>query len=216
MAFVEEVDVFRFEGFEVEIHAKLGAVLEENFPLVEAGTVEAGALIVCEVWENVAVVSFDIQREEREDVEALPGEVVDGSDDSFAFAVLPRGISFLPVLFVRCPVFDEVVFVTVGFEAAVEPGIGEEILGGVGSCFEEEFFAAFELEVVLPDVGKAAVGTEVPPGFVSGRDLESSGGAIEVPGALSIFTNGDVGAGCEFRLVGPFSGLIRSKVNTPR
>ena len=121
---VQETLILCFLRLEMQVHAQLVGVLEDDLPLIQPRDVHPQSFIVCGVRENILIVADDIQSQERENVHSLRGQVVDGPDDAFALAPLPGRIAGLPVPDMRAPVFDEVVFVTVRLEITVEIFIG--------------------------------------------------------------------------------------------
>ena len=73
-------------------------VSENDIPLVEFGAVVVKFLISGDEGPDVVAVAAGVVGEKGEGVHSFPGEVVEGSDEAFSFAVFPSGISVFPVL----------------------------------------------------------------------------------------------------------------------
>ena len=218
IAFVQQQLVLGFQRFEVQVHAELVGVLEDDLPLVEPRDIHSQTLVVGRVRKNVVIVAFDIERQEREDVHALGGKVVDRTDHAFALAVLPGGIAGPEVFDVRGPGFDQVVLVTVRFEIAVEVRVSEEVLRCVRPAFEEVLLRLGESQMVLADVLQQTLASEIPAFFVCGSYDEGPvltvHKACTVTGIL-VVTDGDILAFPERDAVLPASRLAWRKMDPP-
>ncbi len=208
---------FVFLEFEVEVEAAGGGVVEDDAPLVELGAVVVEFVIAFDERPDVVAIAAGVVGEEGEGVDAFGGEVVEGADDAAAFAVTPLRIALAPVAEVGLPGFEgDVFFVGLG---AIEVGVGEHGLGGVGTGFEEVLAAAGELQVVFADVAEPAVGAEVAAGFVGGGDGEVAGFSVEGWEWLCVIVrrwgDGGIGTAGEMDAVGPFAGFVGGEMGAP-
>ena len=150
--------------------------------------------------------------------ETLAGDVVQRANDGPALVVLPARIAGLPVPAVRFPGFDQVVLVAVVVEGSVEINVGEKVLGGIGSLFQETFPAAQKTRIVTTVVDKTSVSPKIPARLVRRFHHEGSVCPVHETGGLARIGHGADGhkiALPEPGGPGPFSRGIGRKVHAP-
>ena len=84
---VKQLIILSFLCLEVQEHALSVGMLEHNLPLRRFGDIDAQSVPRRNVGENVLVVALDIHGQEAETTHVLRRQVVDSTDDSFAFVV---------------------------------------------------------------------------------------------------------------------------------
>ena len=218
ITFVEQQFVFGFHRFKMKVHAELGAVLEDDFPLSQAGDVQTQTLVVGGIRKDVPVIAFDIQGQEREDVHSLRRQVVHGSDDAFALAALPGRIATLEVLDMRAPVLNVFILMAIHLEIAVEFFIGQEVLRGIGAAFQEILSGLGKAQMMLAYILEQAFCSKVPTGLIRRSDVERAGPAVHETCALAgmfPFTNGNVSSLPERNAVFPGAGGIGREMDAP-
>ena len=207
----------------MQLYAHLVHVVEEDFPLVQLGGVEAPPLGVAGPHPGIgAIAAVDVVGQEVDAVDALTGEVVDGADDALALAALPGGVAGIPVGYVVGILVQAVVQARRGHASsvvgAVELVVGQEVLGAVGPALEEVLTRLGELQLVLADVLEHSLAAEIIAGLVGGGDGEAVGCAVEEAGAAASAwagVDGDVGACAEGGHVAPGADLVGHEVYTP-
>ena len=94
------VVVFSFLELEVEEESFALSVSEDDVPLIELGAIVVEFFVAENEGPDVISVTSGIIGEEGEDVHAFSRELVQRSDEAFAFAfaVFPSGVALGPVL----------------------------------------------------------------------------------------------------------------------
>ncbi|MBA7663137.1 hypothetical protein ES703_71176 [subsurface metagenome] len=86
----------------MEHQAQFVHMRKNNLPLVEFAAVETEFLFGARPRPDVlAVAAVDVIRDEINAVHTLAGQVIQGADDAFSFAVFPGWVAGAPVLHVR-------------------------------------------------------------------------------------------------------------------
>ncbi len=201
---------------EVQVHPLRRPVIEHDAPLVEFRAVEPQSFVTLDVRPDVVAIASRRIREKRKDVQPLAREIVDGTDEPFAFASPPRRVALAPVLHMRTPRLERLIVPI--RPRAVEIDIGQQCLGGIGSRLQKVLTRLGKAEIPLADVLQPTLRPQVPSGLVRGRDLEGPGVSIEVTGALPgvvTFVDSHIGTAAEVGPVRPGPGLIRGEVHAP-
>jgi hypothetical protein len=89
---------FGFLEFEMEVEAESLRVIENDLPLIELRTVIMKLVGFGAEGPDVVTISADVIGEKREGVAAFAREIIERTDQTLAFAVLPCGIIDLPIL----------------------------------------------------------------------------------------------------------------------
>ena len=208
------VVVFVFLELEMQKHAAGLRVVEDDAPLVETRAVVVELFVAGDEGPDVVAVAGGVVGEKGDPVDALRAEVVEGADESFALAALPRGIAGAPIAEVRCVGLEGNFFFE--REGVVEVGVGEQGLRGIGAGLEEGLAGAGVDKVVAAVVGEATAGAEIGAVLIRRGDGKRAGQAVVGSEGRALAVGGGVGAGGEGDAVVPLACFVGRDVGAPR
>ena len=193
VAAIKQLVVFGFLCFEVQVQTFRVGMLENDLPLIQARHVHSCPFVIGRVREDILVVPIDVHRQKRNGIQALRCKVVECTDQFRPLASVPTGIAEVPILLVRGPRLDRLglaversrVVVPVRLEGPVKVLIGKQVLGSVGTLFDEVLAGARELQIVLADIFETSFARKSSPVLsvapIVKLPVKPSNGASEVP-----------------------------------